>query len=506
MDLSDAEEAMLPLPETWMTHSSLDNDSHHYRNVDTGIHSDEHPFIVTATNMARRLPLPPGWVAKVVDLDDGSKDVFYMSERSQLSMWDPPLLRECLAQVLLNHGYHDMVQKIFDENVHAYNNILSLNTSAGTMGAATPINEKAAETGQTPTGKSGTFNLQQNKAQRNVGFSFAGEAGNDAAAKLTLDQLTNANEERGAVDTPFTPPSGPLGGVIGSPVGAGKGVKDRKGTPAATRGGDTALYDDDDDNNNDDSDDDSDDYSDDDSLTESEISNDDHDNDKEATTTQVDLWNAYREKNKKTAKNTEQSHSLKHSKPPRSTIGIRALCEDIRGANERIHDLLVQVRLSLCGYFGIAGRVMSHDEGVIMNPELDLAMGVMGNLEDTMGDDENNLFNATSYVKKKAQLQQLKDEKESKRVRDLVLQAANIINELHYHPEYIIDSIAMCDRNGPGMSQIAFTALCRLLHPYSTDQSLTTLFLLQSINYQVSTPPNVVLPQPSASSLHRACL
>ena len=96
-DLSEAEEAHLPVPAGWVKALAPGSQELSYRDTRTGLESHEHPYIIASTNAASKLPLPEGWSAKVVVLDDGGEDTFYRNEREGVSMWDHPLLRQCLG-------------------------------------------------------------------------------------------------------------------------------------------------------------------------------------------------------------------------------------------------------------------------------------------------------------------------------------------------------------------------------------------------------------------------
>eukprot|EP01031_Cornospumella_fuschlensis_P041277 gene41277-50379_t len=66
----------------------------------------------------------------------------------------------------------------------------------------------------------------------------------------------------------------------------------------------------------------------------------------------------------------------------------------------------------------------------------------------------------------------------------MVTLASDIVTELKQHPQYLIQ--AMVAHEDPAHRlQTAFIALHRLLHPFSTDPSLTTALLLEGINHQL---------------------
>ena len=53
-----------------------------YLNLKFGSESEEHPYILQALNMARKLPLPVGWQVKKTITEEGDEDFFF---------WEPHL-------------------------------------------------------------------------------------------------------------------------------------------------------------------------------------------------------------------------------------------------------------------------------------------------------------------------------------------------------------------------------------------------------------------------------
>ena len=103
-DITKDEEAQLPLPDNWASQYSSSLNQVIYRNVNTGVESFEHPYILQAMSAARKQPLPPDWLVKEIKLANGSIDYFYSNSVLNISMWDPPTLRQCLVVCLQNQG------------------------------------------------------------------------------------------------------------------------------------------------------------------------------------------------------------------------------------------------------------------------------------------------------------------------------------------------------------------------------------------------------------------
>lgn len=117
-DITDAEEALLPMPSDWM--KSLDSSGNAlYKNIRTDLVATEHPYITLATNQAIKLGLPVGWVIKEAVDEDGNAEQFFYHPDTRESGWDHPLLRQCLARVLVEKGYTNLAKKINSQPVTA---------------------------------------------------------------------------------------------------------------------------------------------------------------------------------------------------------------------------------------------------------------------------------------------------------------------------------------------------------------------------------------------------
>lgn len=149
-------------------------------------------------------------------------------------------------------------------------------------------------------------------------------------------------------------------------------------------------------------------------------------------------------------------------RPPLNKTGIKVLSIDVKFANDRVHDLLLQLRIKL------AHRSRIHCRPLLIHPStrsqpFDQAVGDLTSQND-------------DYVVKQM------DDHEQK----LATLATDVVDATRRHPELIIVALANSDPGSLRLMNIAFIALHRLLHPYSTDLSHTTALLLEAINYQVS--------------------
>lgn len=133
------------------------------------------------------------------------------------------------------------------------------------------------------------------------------------------------------------------------------------------------------------------------------------------------------------------SHRVGNVPPPVTKAGVKILREDVIAANERSHQLLTKLRTMLASKAGYQCNFLYHD-----------------------GENEGE-------------------------EKSVVTLASDIVTTLRQQPELIIMAIAS-NNNSIGnvaMVQTAFVAVNRLLHPFSTDNSMTTALLLQGINFQL---------------------
>ncbi len=91
-DLTDAEEAMLPIPEDWMKTIEAVSGVSVYKNTKNYLSSVEHPYISQGINLAAQIPLPSGWILKETRSDgtdglDSQIESFYYHPESGRSGW-----------------------------------------------------------------------------------------------------------------------------------------------------------------------------------------------------------------------------------------------------------------------------------------------------------------------------------------------------------------------------------------------------------------------------------
>jgi hypothetical protein len=534
MDLTEAEEGHLPLPKAWVRALSAASNDLMYRNVSTGMEVMDHPYIIAATNAAKKLRLPDSWSAKVVTMDDGTEDVFYRNERAGISMWDHPLLRQCLASVLIDEGWENEAKKVMGELAstagRARNNLVSAldvrqrgDESVEMQKSYDDFREAQKVEKESSNNKKIGFkkpNYLKDGHDNSLSKSFLGGRADEvnreydsSTSPRGLDSRSDA--EHSTSDARDRKVS--FGDYFGSPESTSdeRELRDVEwprresdsGLPneTTTEGEETAGVSS--------SAPESDAQSRDSTKVSREGSRESKDYNAESinepeggvagssvasTTTKdsnrftaepiketgdayglsagmlgnylsnhAEMWNRYRnEASQDTRVDEEKTKSVADgSMPPESVAGVHVLTEDARLANERVHELLIQLRAKIATAEGTDCRVMQNDETTVVRVNGPQDMAALAGAPQTAADA------AVGGAKKT--------------IQDLTVLGADIMSELRHHPEYVISAMALCDPLATGMSQIAFTTLHRLLHPLSTDSSLTTLFLLQCINFQI---------------------
>ena len=396
-DISEEEEANLPTPPGWVKALAPGGQELSYRDSRTGAESHEHPYIIAASNAASKLALPEGWSAKVIVLDNGAEDTFYRHDKEGVSMWDHPLLRQCLSSVLIDEGYSreaevilgdlsgdqelsdppdlkenvDAVHKSYDEfrKVEAE---LEQNEQIGRKKSNYLHNKDEEESALTD--KNAIVDHVRDLARE--GESVGPEAFSAIDKRVSFHKKVNnhdSQEPKSMHELPSTPGSlfaraslggnkGIDGGVVTLDLG-GSGEQDvvenltwadvdRTGTPSKlmNKGATDAFR----------------------SLS--------HEGERTHTVGQrggtklpedynsshTSMWEAYKEETIKEDEHKRRferhSHSTNATKPPRSLTGVKVLTQDARAANERVQELLIQIRAKLSESEGIPCRVMQEDE------------------------------------------------------------------------------------------------------------------------------------------------
>lgn len=382
-DISPEEEANLPLPGDWMRTIQSRPDGvkfRVYKNIKTGQEIDEHPIISRAMNVARKLPLPLGWCTMETRSEQDQIERFYYNADLQLSLWDPPMLRSCLADYLKVLGF-DL-------------------ESIGFRSEIQPPGYGGIEEHKSP--------LLSPSDGHGVGGSLLDRfTGETKMSLLDLDQPNSTNENipppptspEPWTDTPvvreavqFAPPQQ----VVAAP--SETQLQPQQQTVPPPRDWERLL-------------------------------------------------NIYKEPILPFSEKI--SHRADELQPPVTWAGVKILRGDVREANERIHHLISRIRSMLATKRGYKCSFLYHDSA--------------------SENDEDQESESSSTMKTAVTL------------------ASDIVTTLRQQPELVVMAIATNNNTigSTAMLQASFVALHRLLHPFSTDYSMTTALLLQSINYQL---------------------
>lgn len=389
-DLSEEEEAQLPLPPNWVRTVTASIGNIVYKNLKTGAESDEHPFVLQAMNAARKLPLPVGWSVQEARLSDGSIDYFYCNKTLAYSNWDPPHLRHCLADCLGSNGF----------SASAYDIL-----SGAPIWDDTENDESFDKDDEVGNYDQDHFNEVVSHNAQNIE-----DDEEDESIVQTEEEATTASE--------IPPP--PL-------------MED------------SSLF------------------------LEGFVSG----------RARSEQWQLVRESHKQTLpENAPKTKKIEFLKPPMTLSGIRVLTSDVCDADERVRELVSNVRVRLAKRMGVESRSLDRRT---LETQLE---------QSERTDSDVPLIRTLIH---------------------LLSLASDVVTALLRHPEYIISTMTSTDPQSLDMVYVGFTVLHRLLHPFTSDQSLTTALLLEGINYQMEEAAHAGVvegsdPQSTKQLLGRALL
>jgi hypothetical protein len=460
-DLTEEEESRLPLPDGWIsmikipltTSSAGPTQLRTYKNVRLTIESNEHPLIVQAQAKAKKRGLPEGWQLKSMVTRGGETEIFYYNSQLEFSMWDHPLLRSELCDILSKAGQNPGKLGIAREPVKPSASFLQTSEAALAQPAAIPLqasnysvmSEKVSVvSAQGPSNRSvgGEASTQYAKAKsdRSVAISELDRSMDSVASSSEGPSDDNDNGPLHPTDATSVHHTIPAGSVSERSVEQLYLEMDSANGASAEQGGDmpsTAEYEF---------------YSgnpafspgaDTDLLQHDEYQSVQSESVVDNQRDWESVLNAYKDPG---TEFDRISHRVKHIKPPVTVSGIRVLREDVMEANERVHQLLMRLRSMLSAKSGIESSI---------------------------------LYPQNSPVDGNSQRQTAPNN---------VTLASDIVTALRQKPEFIVLAMANTNNVRDGSSvmvQTAFTVLHRLLHPFSADNSMTTAVLLQGINYQL---------------------
>lgn len=378
-DITKDEEAQLPLPDNWASQYSSSINQVIYRNVNTGVESFEHPYILQAMSAARKQPLPPDWLVKEVKLANGSIDYFYSNSVLNISMWDPPTLRHCLVVCLQNQGLKGAAQRILDGGNSHSNSTIKSETKSSV--------EIAYENYLDSVKQSSSPNKQTSLEEV---YKYYQENNNNNSMSNTNDKNYDDSREEIESETAEQDVS-----IINEP---------------------TILLN---------------------SRLEDRV-------DKHERQRYIEKWkqlhDAYQPK---VLDLRPKTHRLEKSRPPKTYAGLKVLDCDVKFAVKRVNELLVKLRVAIAEKSGLNCKVL-------------------------------NLSALSS-----SSLQKVKE-------NIYIESCRNLAFELRKRPDIIIGTLSGIKDGSPIRMHIGFIVLHKLLHPFSSDNSLTTSLLLEAIKLELT--------------------
>jgi hypothetical protein len=372
-DLTEEEESRLPLPDGWIsmikipltTSSAGPTQLRTYKNVRLTIESNEHPLIVQAQAKAKKRGLPEGWQLKSMVTRGGETEIFYCNSQLEFSMWDHPLLRSELCDILSKAGQNPGKLGIAREPVKPSASFLQTSEAALPQPAAIPLqastysvmSEKVSVvSAQAPSNRSvgGEASTQYAKAKsdRSVAISELDRSMDSVASSSEGPSDDNDNGPLHPTDATSVHHTIPAGSVSERSVEQLYLEMDSANGASAEQGGDmpsTAEYEF---------------YSgnpafspgaDTDLLQHDEYQSVQSESVVDNQRDWESVLNAYKDPG---TEFDRISHRVKHIKPPVTVSGIRVLREDVMEANERVHQLLMRLRSMLSAKSGIESSIL----------------------------------------------------------------------------------------------------------------------------------------------------
>ena len=413
-DLTEEEEIELPLPNSWIRTFNAVAGNVMYKNLSTGVESEEHPFVLQALNAARKLPLPANWVVKEARLSDGTIDYFYCNPSLGLSNWDPPQLRHCLADCLGKNGYesaaHDILAGVIEpmESHESQSQDSSEEESSSDQSDEIDHGSYGDESQSQVSATAPSFSLatamegiDQNRHEH-PSEKHSHNVYEESDFQMAASQGANIIEDVGAVferlELQVDPPED-------------GDESSQKLQPSPFLVSEDLLF---------------------------------------GPRGRSEKWQLVREANKlKSGDTASQGRRGGVLKPPTNSSGVKVLSVDVLEADSRVRELISKVRIKLAKKSGIRSK------------HIDIA-----ELEEQLEAPGAKIDNIRLLI-------------------DLMSMASDLLGTLVQHPEYIVSTMASADPQSLAMVHVAFTFIQRVLHPFCTDQTLTTALLLEAINLQV---------------------
>jgi hypothetical protein len=430
-DISVEEECNLPLPDGWIrvvkylgerNEDGLINNltTRVYKNLNSSQESFEHPLIAKALSKARKMPLPSGWQL-VREIIHNKEECFYVNPEFQLSMWDPPLLRNCLANILRQAGLDSsaaMIESGISQEEQHHKHEETKKYYSGITNSFSPFPSER-DRPETPE-------FESDPCHQASFFPDNNEVNNliDDLPSFTESPIFQLRTNHGFFGSHTdSKPENQFLDQYPLPEESDEEMKAGSQSP----------------------------------VKKQPLSKQQHG---EQDRNWQNLLQTFREPILEFKE--KASHRVTDIPPPMTFAGIKILKGDLKEGNDRVHQLIMKLRALLAERAGYECKFLylNKENEKNRNPEYE-------NEERETEDEEER-------------------EEEKQKSNEIITLASDLITLIKQHPDYVI--MALSNRNliqSLEMLEIAYIVIHRILHPFSTDNSMTTALLLQSINYQL---------------------
>lgn len=419
-DLSEEEESNLPLPKNWIRTIDTYGNSQ-YRDVRSGVQSEEHPYIIQALDAARKLSLPSGWTVKEAYGDSGEKDYFYFNHYENISGWDPPQLRDCLSRCLVRDGFFEAAKAIKISNTLTH---IATTSHLTHLDNGYNYEDDEGKVAAVPSDES----------------SFTSES-SEASEAAVMDETENLSESVPSNDVKSYDWMG-LMAQIGNDEDMRKGHHQSSFDPSPP-----------------------------DDQYPNDLYYDHRRADIESVCSRSIVSESSRvsvrsrnwmdmKQNKDTLMRTGVRPQAARDYGRRTTMkipqavnadSVKSMGAILTELNEQVHELLIELRVAFCNRRKRACNILVHSD---VDPIDDLSC-----------------FAKSEYPKDV--------------VNDLVTIADGLIGLARERADLLVSCLSVVPHDSAERTLLIYIVLHRVYHPFSTDSSLTTAFLLEVMNFEI---------------------
>ena len=412
-----------------------------------------------------------GWIVKEVTHVDGSKDYFYFNTDSGLSMWDPPFLRSCLVECLLQEGLNPydcgIIQhtQTIKQSISSSSDQFSRYTNLPNNEAKSVANdiqnlsyedEIIDESDRADDDYSEFFDDDEEESRRQLASSFQKAAHSPqgiGTPKLSASDLSkyalSMKQQKQLVNT---------GSNSNIERHSPPRESDHKFTSSPTEVKITSL---------------------------AVISIPEESKEKEQESSRPENVLEERKDHFQQVEFVEEQHTYYESQLVAEDLNNSRMrdwssfiAQHRQADNQQLYNLINRMTterlpISLAGIQALRCEVIDASDRIHqLIIKLRSLMALKSNFEVSIYNDKNSVDIASNNKRKKE--------------KSLVTLGSDIVSTLRQHPRFVVMAMKRANRPGsPAMTHIAFTAVHRLLHPFSTDNSMTAALLLQGFNSQL---------------------